>query len=424
MARDPITKFDLDRLKANNYSRKIFKVKGSKIVTTPPPIVKTVRVLYGLVDTPEAKVFDTVIRNGALVSTTQVGSTIQGANGGGAVDQKMGFSVSLSKDGTIAAISSPTAYDSNYESGSETGNVKVYEYNGTSWSQKGSTLYADETQDETLVGWSVDLSDDGLKLLVQSGGVPGEEGHSTARSTYYVFESGDWVKKARPNQFFRSGVRGQISNDGNVLIVTNPGSDFTPLASIWEYDSSGDSWSKREDITIGLTGGVGVDINNNGSRICFGTYRDVKVYEWDGSSYNLMGSQIDGDDNFELSIFCRMNDAGDIVAVGAPQNDDKGSNTGVIRVYRWNGSSWVKDNTELYDPAPSNNDNFGAGLEINPTGDIIVGASGGHISIFQYYNGDWVTAGSLTADTGPQTNSASPGFITQNGQFTIGLSEI
>ena len=429
MAIDPITQFELNRLQANNYTRKRFKIKPAAPISPP---IKTIRILYGLIDTPNAKVFETAIQGGTLISSTQVGPTIQGANnpydGGStyASDAKMGWSVSLSKDGNLAAISSPMAYDTNYQYGNETGNVKVYEYDGTSWSQKGSTLYAGETQDEALVGWSVDLSDDGLKLLVQSPGTADSNGNISGRPTYYVFESGDWVEKSRPNRSFSAGVRGQMSNDGNVIVITNPNSGYSPspVASVWEYNLSSDTWSNREDITLGFVGGVGLDINSDGSRICAGTYRDVKVYEWDGSSYNQMGSQIDGDDNFELSIFCRMNDAGDIVIVGAPENDDKDTNAGVIRVYRWNGSSWIKDNTELYAPIPSNNGRFGAGLEINPTGDIVAGASDGQISIFQYYNGDWATIGSLAADTGPVTNSYSPGYITLYGQFTIGLSEI
>ena len=434
------TLFDLKR-RQNAGLYNLLKKEARRVSLSskpkPPVPIKTIRILYGLIDTPNAKVFETSIQGGTLISSTQVGPNIQASTlnrpaSAYAVDDKMGWSVSLSKDGNLAAISSPMAYDTEapgYLGGDPptiSGNVKVYEYNGTSWSQKGSTLYAGETQDEALVGWSVDLSDDGLKLLVQSPGPADNDGNISGRPTYYVFESGDWVEKSRPNRSFSAGVRGQMSNDGNVIVITNPNSGYSPspTASVWEYNLSSDTWSNREDITLGFIGGVGLDINSDGSRICAGTYRDVKVYEWDGSSYNQMGSQIDGDDNNELSIFCRMNDAGDIVIVGAPENDDKDTNAGVIRVYRWNGSSWIKDNTELYAPTPSNNGRFGAGLEINPTGDIVAGASNGQISIFQYYNGDWATIGSLAADTGPVTNSYSPGYITLYGQFTIGLSEI
>ena len=423
MASDPITQFELTRLQANNYTRKRFKIKPAAPISPP---IKTIRILYGLITTPNAKVFETAIQGGTLISSTQVGPNIQASTlnrpaSAYAADAKMGWSVSLSKDGNLAAISSTEAYDTEAPGSLggdppiESGNVRVFEYDGTSWSQKGSTLYAGETQDEARVGWSVDLSDDGLKLLVQSPGPANSNGNISARPTYYVFESGDWVEKSRPNRSFPSGVRGQMSNDGNVIVITDPDSGYGSGvgASVWEYDLSSDSWSFREDISLGsynYQAGVGLDINNDGSRLCSSSYNNtVKVYEWDGSSYNQMGSNIVGNSG-DAAVFCRMNDAGDILAIAAP-------GAGVIRVYRWNGSIWVKDDTEI--------NNSGSGIEINPTGDVIVGGTGNTgLSISQYYNGVWNTVGSLAPDTGPVTNSYIPGYITLYGQFTIGLSEI
>ena len=93
MAIDPITQFELNRLQANNYTRKRFKIKPAVPIS---PLIKTIRILYGRYNTPEAKVFDATIQSGTMVRSAQVGSTIQGANnpfdGGStyAVDDKMG----------------------------------------------------------------------------------------------------------------------------------------------------------------------------------------------------------------------------------------------------------------------------------------------------------------------------------------------
>lgn len=403
MAVDPITQFELNRLRANNFTRKSFKLKA---VMPPTPTTRTIRILYGRYNTPEAKVFDATIQSGTMARSAQVGATIQGSSTGRSAPDYIGYSVSLSKDGSIAAISSPGALDANGYN--QTGNVKVYEYDGTSWSQKGSTLYAGETSDEALVGTSVDLSDDGLKLLVQSAGYnSSDEGYSQSRSSYYVYESGDWGLKSRPNQVFRYGYRAQMSNDGNVIAITNPGAAFPspgPEASIWEYDSTGDSWSKREDIALSFSGGGGLDINNDGSIICVSqgyNSNNVKVFKWNGSSYDLMGAQFGSLSDMK----CRMNDAGDIVVV---------SGTSGLRVYRWNGTSWVQDSTTLASGGHS-------AFEINPTGDIVVS---GTWEVFQYYNGDWTSTGSI--DTGGQYPTT--GYLTSSpsfgGHFAIGLSEI
>jgi hypothetical protein len=366
-----------------------------------------IRILYGRFNAPEANVFSADIEGGSIIRQTQVGSTIQGANTNDAVDEKMGASVSLSRDGNIAAISSIYARDYAYQGGMETGNVKVYEYDGTSWSQKGSTLYAGEIDMDSFVGISVDLSDDGLKLLVQSAGPNGNEGHSQAASTYYIFESGDWVMKGSPSQLFRYGYRGQMSNDGNVIVVTNPEEPVSPYgkAFIFEYDSANDSWSNRETIELGYEGGTGLDINSDGSRICINTRNTVKVFEWNGSSYDLMGTEF-GFISGSNKPACRMNDTGNIVVI---------SGTNGLRVYRWNDTSWTEDLQTL------GTTGIETAFEINSTGDIIVND---RWDVFQYTNSSWSNVGNINTGGQYPTVNNSKSYPFFGGQFPIGFTEI
>ena len=89
---------------------------------------------------------------------TQIGSNIDGE----AASDLSGNSVSLSSDGTIVAIG---AY-LNDGNGSNSGHVRVYEWNSgsSSWVQKGSDIDGEGADDRS--GTSVSLSSDGTIVAI------------------------------------------------------------------------------------------------------------------------------------------------------------------------------------------------------------------------------------------------------------------
>ncbi|MGA1671795.1 MAG: hypothetical protein ACO4AW_05395, partial [Ilumatobacteraceae bacterium] len=96
-------------------------------------------------------IFGGVLFVSASTSIDQLGSDIDGE----AADDRSGLSVSLSSDGTTVAIG---AYF-NDGTGSEAGHVRVYEWNGSRWVQKGSDIDGEALND--YFGLSVSLSSDG-----------------------------------------------------------------------------------------------------------------------------------------------------------------------------------------------------------------------------------------------------------------------
>ena len=57
----------------------------------------------------------------------------------------------------------------------------------------------------------------------------------------------------------------------------------------------------------------------------------MRLYEWDGSSWNQLGSDIDGeayDDRSGTSV--SLSADGSVVAIGAIKNDENGSNSGHV----------------------------------------------------------------------------------------------
>ena len=59
-----------------------------------------------------------------------------------------------------------------------------------------------------------------------------------------------------------------------------------------------------------------------------------------------LGQDIDGEAAGDNSGYLvSLNSQGNIVAIGAPDNDGNGNISGHTRIYEWNGTSWVQFRT-------------------------------------------------------------------------------
>ncbi len=142
----------------------------------------------------------------------QMGDTVAGSADG----DRFGRFTSLSADGTIMAIGAP-------QSGA--GYVKVFEYNGSSWGQKGSKLTGDATGDE--FGTCVSLSADGSRLAV--GAFKFDSGVNTDDGQVKIYDySSDWTETAS----IKEGVEGEyagyslsLSSDGKIVAIGAYNSD-------------------------------------------------------------------------------------------------------------------------------------------------------------------------------------------------------
>ena len=86
----------------------------------------------------------------------QVGDDIDGE----AANDQSGYSVSLSSDGTRVAIGALL----NDGNGNDSGHVRVYEYSGSAWAQVGDDIDGEAADD--LSGFSVSLSSDGTRVAI------------------------------------------------------------------------------------------------------------------------------------------------------------------------------------------------------------------------------------------------------------------
>ena len=145
---------------------------------------------------------------------------------------------------------------------------------------------------------------------------------------------------AAAGDFFGYSVA--LDFDGSHLVVgsvlTDGGGTDAGAVYVYEYNGTG-SWSQiGSDIDGEVAGdafGVGVSIDFDGDRIAAGTnYNDrgtgdtndngghVRVFEYSGTSWSQLGSDIDGDatgDEFGQSV--ALDSDGDHLAVGGRLND-------------------------------------------------------------------------------------------------------
>src|SRR5690554_5564037 len=120
-----------------------------------------------------------------------------------------------------------------------------------------------------------------------------------------------------------------------------------------------------------------------------------------GVSQTQIGQKIEGDtgtDAFGESVAVSAN--GSIVAVGASQNDNNGSNAGHVRVYENIGGTWTQIGNDIEGEATG--DSNGYSIALSGNGDIIaIGApfndggatDSGHVRVFENISGIWTQIG-------------------------------
>lgn len=313
-----------------------------------------------------------------------------------------GFSVSLNGDGTVLAIG---AY-LNDGAGSNAGHVRIYEWSGSAWVQKGSDIDGEAAADES--GYSVSLNHDGTVVAI---GAPDNDGAASNAGHVRVYEwnGSAWAQKGADidgdssDDLFGRSV--DINDDGTVVIAGAIGGDGngTNSGEIKVYEWNGSAWAQKGSTLSGEeflnSFGGSVSINNDGSVIAVGAERNdgtgqwaghVRVFYWTGSAWSQRGSDIDGEAALDYSgTQTALNGDGTVVAIGARDNDGTGTDAGHVRVYGWNGSAWVQLGADIDGEAAD--DESGRAVAISDDGTIVAigarendggGTAAGHVRTF------------------------------------------
>ena len=262
-----------------------------------------------------------------------------------------GKSVSLSSDGTIVAIGADRN-DGNV--GNNAGHVRVFKWNGSAWAQRGSDIEGEAAYDKS--GRSVSLSSDGTIVAIGADNNDGN-GSDAGHVRVYEWNGSAWAQRG-------SDIDGEAAGD-----------------------QSGNSVSLSSDGTI-----VAIGVNYNDGN---GTYSGhVRVYEWNGTNWVQRGSDIDGEAANDYSGYSvSLSSDGTIVAIGAYGNDGNGSAAGHVRVYEWDSgnNSWDQKGIDLDGEAAY--DQSGRSVSLSSDGTIVAigaiynggnGTNSGHVRVYKF----------------------------------------
>ncbi len=229
------------------------------------------------------------------------------------------------------------------------------------WVQAGSDINGEAAGDQS--GEFVSLSDDGMTVAI---GAPrnADNGPSSGQVRIYRYANGDWKQLG-------ADINGETSSEG-----------FG-----WPVSLSSD----------GNTVAAGARLNSSSAYLA----GQVRIYSYNGGAWTKVGASISGEANgdwFGWSL--SLNDNGNIVAIGAPQNKGNGTASGHVRIYRNNGGTWTQVGADINGEAADNLSGYSVGLSSDGN-TVAIGAprnpdnglSSGQVRIYRYVNGDWKQLG-------------------------------
>jgi hypothetical protein len=201
-------------------------------------------------------------------------------------------------------------------------------------------------------------------------------------------------------------------------------------------------WQKiGNDIDGGARGdgfGYSVSLSLDGNTVAVGTPRNdgngdtsgnVRIFQWieANSTWTQMGADIDGEVSGDKSgTSVSLSSDGNTVAIGAPDNDGNGDDSGHVRIFQWteSTSTWTQMGADI--DGESRNDKSGTSVSLSSDGNTVAigapynsgnGDDSGHVRIFQWTesNSAWTQVGtdidgeSKNDDSGTSVSLSSDG---------------
>ena len=341
-------------------------------------------------------------------------------------NDRFGWSVSLSNDGTKLAVGTEQDDDGGWNRGA----VYLYTVGGSTWGRTvkqavklshGATLTSGTISlgNGDYFGSGVSLSGDGSKLAV---GALGSDGGGHWRGAVYLYTVGGstWgstvtqVMKLFDGAFLSSGATVSLddydwfgtsvslSGDGTKLAVgaeqdDDGGSDqYANRGAVYLYivdnipvRTSKPKMFSRKNLSLTHNEGFGTDValSDDGTKMAVGAeFNDtggtnrgaVYLFEMSGGKnfgedvyYTAKiahgnGVSLNNIDRFGSGV--ALNHDGSRLLVGAPYDDTNGNNYGAAYLFRVGGSSWGTTVTKLSKVASANNGHFGESVAISGDG--------------------------------------------------------
>ena len=319
----------------------------------------------------------TVAYNGCteIESHYVMGSEISGGYGDRLAS--LGQTVAISRDGLIVAVSSRRR---DY--------VKVYSYDGSTWSQMGSTLESTpgEFASESGFGASISLSDSGDTIFISSE----NETTSNTMGRVFSYSDSDWAQVGDTIYYLDRQYIGNrlnntgISSDGNRVALMGG-----KRRAVFEYSSDSGNYEKIvDDAIFASTDSPGFTLmTSDGTATLTGdpTYNSNDgVFKYYGSQiYTLVYGQT-GYGN-ETGFSAAITDNALQLYLGEPGYDFGRGRVRIMYRYELN-EAWDEWTTI---EGENNGDRFGESVSVSGTGDMLVIGAPNHSVVGAVYFYDY-----------------------------------
>lgn len=335
---------------------------------------------------------------------TQKGADIDGE----AMHDESGYSVSMPDVHTIAI-----GARANSGNGSNAGHVRVHEWTGNVWAQKGADIDGEAAGDYS--GWSVSMPNSNMLAIgsINNDGNGIDAGHVRI----FRWNSTAWTQKGADIDGEAAGDKcgysvsmpdtntvaiGAYLNDGNgadagqVRIYKWSGSAWVQKGLDIDGEAAGDhsGWS----VSMPDSNTIAIGAPRNKPR---GSYSSghVRIYKWSGTAWLQKGVDIDAEATSDLSGYSVSMADSNTIAIGAPLNDGQGLSSGHVRVFSWNGSTWVQKGIDI--DGDTVGDNSGWSVNMADANSLVIGApfnddnglSSGQVRVFIWNGTAWVQNG-------------------------------
>lgn len=328
---------------------------------------------------------------------TQLGNDIDGVSFG----DFSGWSCALSADGNRLCVGERFNNEGTPTSGpgSNFGQVRCYEWNGTAWTALGNDTNGEETINH--FGGSLAINDAGTRY------VAGAPGAAFGYVRVYELSGATWnllgneIVAVNENTSF--GISTDINAAGNIIAVGENLDDTIENNSggTFIYQLNGATWQLLGNPIYGINengrSGTSVALSADGFTVVIGAPRDnsnpdsdgaVRVYTFDGTDWNLIGSPIYNidDDTGDFGTSVDINSSGNTVLIGDPDSAVDGR----VVSFSFDGTDWAQKGQALEKTIEESKE-YGNSVSMDASGNsIVIGAPGdssdslGSITFFEY----------------------------------------
>lgn len=350
------------------------------------------------------------------VSWVQRGADLTGE----AWSDMAGFSVSISDNGNVLFFGRINTDVGANDSGS----IISFEWNGSSWVQKGNPVNG-ESADNNF-GITVSSNSDGTVVTATSMMLNG-----IGFVKVFEWNGSDWTQ--RGNTIYgtsgdRFGASSSLNADGTVFVVGAPTASNGGKVQVFAWN--GTQWNQKgldlEGADYTTTGSFGdaVSISDDGNVIAVGapnslnTSGFVQMLEWNSTQWITKGNGITGEPQSRLGeSVCISGDGGAVVSgalyYGAPNFN------GQVISHKWNGVDWLENGNAIIG---ANGDQLGNAVSMNVDGTVIASGNfyfdsyAGQVKIYDFCGVD-TSVTNIDLELTSNTIGASYQWLDCNASF-------